>query len=156
MYFTAILIDDDKLSSSELLVWYTLCSFARWKYQGKQPRLADNVFPSQETIAERSHLSRRTVQRALDKLQELGYVKIEVGGNNGRSNRYVLSDAGVRQSDVGVRQSDVGVRHSDAVTITPNRTINNSANANKKIEDPIDLEQMRRDVERIGKGIYNG
>ena len=39
---------------------------------------------------------------------------------------------------------------------TPNRTYNNDAKANKKIEDPIDLEQMRRDVERIGKGIYHG
>ena len=151
MYFTAILIEDDKLSSTELLVWYTLCSFARWKYQGKQPKLADNIFPSYETIAERAHLARSTTAKALKHLQELGYIQVESGGSNGRSNRYTLSVKKTGESDKETGESD-----NRTVTITPNRTINNSAKANKKIEDPIDLEQMRRDVERIGKGIYHG
>lgn len=130
MYFTAIFIDDEKLSSTELLVWYTLCSFARWKYEGKQPRKADNVFPSQDTIAERAHLSSRAVQKALKHLQELGYIEIESGGNQGRSNRYVLK--GENKVQGGANKVQGGANDVRTNNNTINRTYNKGANAEKE------------------------
>lgn len=122
MYATVIVIDDERLTSTERLVWYTLCTFARWKYQGREPVLADNVFPSHETIAKRAGLHRATVINALKHLQELGYIEIISGGNDGRSNKYRLK--GVAQNDKGVAQNDRGVAQNDTNNNTINRTIN--------------------------------
>ena len=131
------------------MVWYTLCSFAKWKYQGKEPRLADNVFPSQDTIAQRAHLSRSAVCKAIKHLQELGYIEIISGGNDGRSNRYVLK--GVSQKDGGVSQKDRGVSHVHTNNNTINKTINKGAKAEKEKQDLVDPEQMRQDIERFMK-----
>ena len=91
-----------RLTGAERLVWYTLCTFARWKFQDKVPTLADNIFPSQETIAQRAGLKRNAVYKAVKKLQELGYIEVISGGNDGRSNKYILK--GVSQEDRGVSQ----------------------------------------------------
>ena len=122
MYATVIVIDDDRLTSTERLVWYTLCTFARWKYQGREPVLADNVFPSHDTIAKRAGIANSTARLALKHLQELGYIEIISGGNDGRSNKYRLK--GSRQSAEGSRPSAGGSRPSATNNNTINRTIN--------------------------------
>ena len=150
IYFTAILLEDESLTSTELLVWYTLCSFAKWQYSGfyqkRKPKVADNVFPSYEAIAERAHLNRATVARALKHLQELGYIKITSG--NGRSNHYVLkgvaqSNGCVAQRDRGVAQRDRGVAQSDSNNIynnINNRIINTQE---KSLEEKEEERQMQ-------------
>ena len=150
MYATVIVIDDDRLTSTERLVWYTLCTFARWKYQGREPILADNVFPSQDTIAQRAGLGRSTVIRALKHLQELGYVEIISNGHEGRSNKYRLKgvsqeDGGVSQEDRGVSQRDGGVsqRHTNNNTI--NRTINKG---DEKFKNEYKKTWLQRQAER--------
>lgn len=90
MYFRAVIIEDDRLSSTDILVWYTLCSFAKWKYSRGQPVIGHNVFPSGEAIAERAKLSRRSVTYSIKKLKELGYIEFTSGQDVGRSNHYVL------------------------------------------------------------------
>lgn len=90
MYFKAVIIEDDRLSSTDILVWYTLCSFAKWKYSRGQPVIGHNVFPSGEAIAERAKLSRRSVTYSIKKLKELGYIEFTSGQDVGRSNHYVL------------------------------------------------------------------
>ena len=152
MYFTAILIEDDKLSSTELLVWYTLCSFARWKYQGKQPKLADNVFPSIETIAQRAHISRPTVHKALKHLQDLGYVEITSGGNEGRSNHYVLKD--VKNFNGDVKNLNRGVKQFNTNNNTINNTNNKDANAEtsrpvRPRPDPDFIERMKKEAAEL-------
>ena len=90
MYFRAVIIEDDRLSSTDILVWYTLCSFAKWKYSRGQPVIGINSFPSYEAIAARSNLSRRSVAYSIKKLKELGYIEITSGQDIGRSNHYIL------------------------------------------------------------------
>lgn len=90
MYFKAVIIEAEELSSTDILVWYTLCSFAKWKYSRGQPVLGINSFPSGETIAERAKLSRRSVTYSIKKLKELGYIEVTSGQDGGRSNHYIL------------------------------------------------------------------
>ena len=90
MYFRAVIIEDDRLSSIDILVWYTLCSFATWKYSRGQPVIGINSFPSYEAIAARSKLSRRSVAYSIKKLKELGYIEVTSGQDIGRSNHYIL------------------------------------------------------------------
>ena len=90
MYFTAILLNDERVIGSDLLVWYTLCSFSKWLYRFGKPVSAAKIFPSHETIAKRCGLSRRTVQSSIKRLVELGYVEIIETGIKGRSNNYKL------------------------------------------------------------------
>lgn len=143
MYATVIVIDDERLTSTERLVWYTLCTFARWKYQGREPTLADNVFPSQDTIAQRAGISRMSVSRAVKRLQELGYIEIISGGNDGRSNKYRLK--GVTQSDKGVTQSDRGVTQRYTNNNTINRTINKG---DEKFKNEYKKTWAQRQAER--------
>lgn len=90
MYFKAVIIEAEELSSKDILVWYTLCSFAKWKYSRGQPVIGYSVFPSYEAIAARSKIGRMTVARALKKLKELGYIEVTSGQDGGRSNHYIL------------------------------------------------------------------
>ena len=143
MYATVIVIDDERLTSTERLVWYTLCTFAHWKYQGREPILADNVFPSYETIAQRAGVHRASVARALKHLQELGYIEIISGGHEGRSNKYRLK--GVAQSDGGVAQSDGGVAQCDCNNNTINRTINKG---DEKFKNEYKKTWLQRQAER--------
>ena len=143
MYATVIVIDDDRLTSTERLVWYTLCTFARWKYQGREPILADNVFPSHETIAQRAGLKRNAVIKALKHLQELGYVEIISNGHEGRSNKYRLK--GVSQEDGGVSQEDRGVSQR----YTNNNTINRTTNkGDEKFKNEYKKTWLQRQAER--------
>ena len=143
MYATVIVIDDDRLTSTERLVWYTLCTFARWKYQGREPILADNVFPSYETIAQRAGLGRTATAKALKHLQELGYIEIISGGHEGRSNKYRLK--GVHQTDGGVHQTDGGVHQVNCNNNTINRTINKG---DEKFKNEYKKTWLQRQAER--------
>lgn len=62
-----------------IAVWVALCLHAQWDYNNdNKPMWSDtdrDVFPSLKTLAEESHLSRKTVVLALKKLEKLGYVK---------------------------------------------------------------------------------
>ena len=143
MYATVIVIDDDRLTSTERLVWYTLCTFARWKYQGREPILADNVFPSQETIAQRAGLHISSVKRALKHLQELGYIEIISGGNDGRSNKYRLN--GSPQGTGGSSQKSGG----SSQRATNNNTINRTNNkGDEKFKNEYKKTWLQRQAER--------
>ena len=143
MYATVIVIDDERLTSTERLVWYTLCTFARWKFQDKEPILADNVFPSQETIAQRAGIHVATVKRALKHLQELGYVEIISGGHEGRSNKYRLK--GVAQSDGGSAQNAGGSAQCASNNNTINRTINKETFDERRKKREAKLRQEREE-----------
>ena len=143
MYATVIVIDDERLTSTERLVWYTLCTFARWKYQGREPILADNVFPSQETIAQRAGIHVATVKRALKHLQELGYVEIISGGHEGRSNKYRLKGS---QEMTGGSHEMTGGSHQMA---TNNNTINRTINkGDEKFKNEYKKTWLQRQAER--------
>ena len=61
-----------------IAVWVALCLHTQWEYdEDKVPTnsKADTCFPSLKTLTEESHLSRKTVLLALEKLEDLGYVK---------------------------------------------------------------------------------
>jgi hypothetical protein len=71
------IIEDPHLTSSELKVYLTL-----GRYSG-----CPKICPSIATLVARSHLSERTVKRALRGLESLGYLQIERG--SGRTNTSV-------------------------------------------------------------------
>lgn len=147
MYATVIIIDDERLTSTERLVWYTLCTFAHWKYQGREPVLADNVFPSYEMIGKRAGLSERSAIRAVKRLQELGYIEIITCGNGGRSNRYKLK--GMTQSQTGMTQSQTGMTQSHTNNNTINRTINKGDEKFKsEYKKTWEQRQAEREAER--------
>jgi biotin operon repressor len=50
------------------------------------------AFPSQNTLAEKAGISRRTVQRSLDSLVEHGYLSVDCGKQRGVSNVYTLRE----------------------------------------------------------------
>jgi len=50
------------------------------------------AFPSQETLAKKAGMSRRTVQRHLDTLAEYGYLHVECGKDDGVTNTYTLRE----------------------------------------------------------------
>lgn len=58
--------DDDRLTATQKLVGIAVASYAS--------RQGENAFPSVETIARRTSLSRRTVQTTLRQLREFGYL----------------------------------------------------------------------------------
>ncbi|MBR1603966.1 MAG: helix-turn-helix domain-containing protein [Synergistaceae bacterium] len=156
-----IVIDDERLTSTERLVWYTLCTFARWKFQDKVPILADNVFPSHETIAKRAGLGISSVKYALKHLKELGYIEIISGGHEGRSNKYILKGS---QEMTGSSHEMTGGSHQMA---TNNNTINRKINKEtfderrkkreaklrqEREEDPEAWEKFMADIkERVSK-----
>ena len=143
MYATVIVIDDDRLTSTERLVWYTLCTFARWKYQGREPVLADNVFPSHDTIAERAGLGISSVKNALKHLKDLGYIEIISGGHEGRSNKYRLKGS---QEMTGGSHEMTGGSHQMA---TNNNTINRTINkGDEKFKNEYKKTWLQRQAER--------
>lgn len=79
-YFKAPVLDDDALSSTDVLVWYALCSFASWRCdpQGNPIRSKPgSCFPPLEKLAERTHLTERSIRKALRRLEAAGYVRTE-------------------------------------------------------------------------------
>lgn len=140
-------MDDERLTSTERLVWYTLCTFARWKYQGREPILADNIFPSHETIAQRAGIGISSVKRALNKLKEYGYIEIISGGNNGRSNKYILK--GSPQGTEGSPQRTGGSPQWATNNNTINRTINKGDEKFKnEYKKTWEQRQAEREAER--------
>jgi hypothetical protein len=67
-----------EISSTELLVAFVLSSH--------MSTAGDSCFPSVATVVRESRTSRRTVQRSIARLRELGFLSVMSG--NGRTNRY--------------------------------------------------------------------
>lgn len=69
------------VDQGELLVLLALADFAN--DEGR-------CFPSVETLAEKSRMSERSVQRAVRAMEEAGFLSIEPGGGRHSANQYVI------------------------------------------------------------------
>ena len=156
-FFVAPIINDDRLSMADVMIFYAVCQFAKWKIDnsGKFEFKAGNMFPSYETIAKRAHCSRRTAIRSLKTLEELGYISKLQG--NGNSNMYTidLKIEGVKLSrgkchtvkkechnvTGGVSQSHPNNKNNNI-----NNKISNSGDKSQKIEKPLD-EKTPEEIE---------
>lgn len=99
--------DNSRAEATELLVLLAMADFA-----------GDNgwCFPRQETLAKRCRVAVRTVQRAIDQLEELGEIEVQ---RRARINWYKVIGDKMTSDDMGVayqtRQSDV----SDTTPVSP-------------------------------------
>lgn len=132
MYFKAVIIEDDRLSSKDILVWYTLCSFATWKYSRGQPVIGINSFPSYEAIAERAKIGRMTVARALKKLKELGYIEITSGQDVGRSNHYILHPKPKDVSNINNKNNNIKEPENKKAALSPEQSSSKNKETFKK------------------------
>lgn len=156
-FFVAPILDDDNLSTSDVMVFYAICQFAKWKIdsKGNFEFYADNMFPSRATIAKRAKCSVMTVSRALNNLEKLGYIKRLSG--NGNSNIYTIDlkvkgiklKREIEQSVKKQKQNDMG-GVSNCYTNNRNNKINNkisnSGDKSQKIEKPLD-EKTPEEIE---------
>lgn len=84
------------LSTTDIAVWYALCSYARWECGPKGEPIRSTpgtCFPTIRALAARSGASDRAVYMSLRKLEGLGLVATEAryGENGGRrSSGYTL------------------------------------------------------------------
>jgi DNA-binding MarR family transcriptional regulator len=81
----AIVISHD-LSPSAKVIYAILKSFQKGK---TIPDNDSSIVVTHSEIIERSHLSKRTVTKALDQLEEKGWIKRE--RNSGSANRYIFT-----------------------------------------------------------------
>jgi len=111
----------------------------------------DSAFPSLETLAADTNLSRSTVAAALAELVETGWLVRESGGGRHRSTRYASRIPGaetVRQSDssreggsptgrttLSRNRPNDGGKPSDRSDATTSRTTNTDANASARAPD---------------------
>jgi DNA-binding transcriptional ArsR family regulator len=72
------------MGAGAVAVYLVVKAYANWK-DGRS-------FPSQKTIAEKTGMSPRTVQRHLATLEKHGYLSIECGKRSGEPNRYTLRE----------------------------------------------------------------
>lgn len=103
-------IDDQRLSSYAKLTYLILCRYANTE--------SGECFPAQTTIAKKSGISRRSVQRGLEELVEFQYLTVTPrkrldGSEKYTSNLYLLTDFDetMRQEDT---RSDETMRQTDA------------------------------------------
>jgi DNA-binding transcriptional ArsR family regulator len=119
-------------------------------------------WPSVAKIAEATGYSRRTVQRALRRLEA---DKLIATRRTGSGSRYLLALEGGRQSDAGAserrpggvtvthqkRQSDAGGRHSDAQSLKKHSESKKPCDEKTEEPDRVTLEQINAYIKTIGK-----
>lgn len=99
------------LSGNEKLVFILMANYAD-EY--------DRCYPSQDTLARQAGLSIRTIQRIVEKLEELGYLLILRRGTGNKSSIYKLCfEVSENQGSQNVTPDNLSGRQND----TPNTTI---------------------------------
>jgi len=104
--YPTFIYDVKDLTVKEFAVFVVLWSYAT--------RDGEKCFPSMQTIANQARVSKRTAQRAVRVLEELGLVKAHANPS-GRTYTYELSTVG---SSTGVTQSPQWVSHSHPRGVT--------------------------------------
>jgi hypothetical protein len=150
-----VLMNDPKLSTSAKLVW----AYLHFR-QGKN----DIAWPSQETIAEHTRMSRSTVSRAVLELEEFGWIRIRRAfKSNQRLNSYRIcfpEDVKVKvleafkneqpknQKDTTSQSKlDTSLPQNDAVKTPSITPIKNTNKTPSRSRSPIDFEAFFKSVE---------
>ena len=87
-------INHKDLTAMDLLVWFALCSFARWEWdEGAKKPIKGTCNPGRGTLAKRALCTVRTVTKSLKDLEELGFIKRTrtMAGNRWGVNNYILT-----------------------------------------------------------------
>ena len=123
-------LDDDKLSSNDKVIYYKLVSYMN--------RHTGSCFPRHATISKAIGLSRSTIYRSVVHLAKLGYVKVK---RKSSTNEYYLPKQVILENArkklivdnyVSNRSNNVSsLTDINKTTITNNRRFNNRYNYNK-------------------------
>lgn len=88
----ACVLGDRRLSSNAVRVYGAVATFGG----------CESIYPSVATLAERSGLGPRTVQKGLRALERFGYLDVIAGGGRRRPNRYLLLGISKLRQSCGV------------------------------------------------------
>ncbi len=119
----------------------------------------NTCFPGVKTIAKECHMSTRTVQRALNDLEEVGFLKREsrfheMGGQ--RSNMYYLQidEMDDLENEEGIEVADCGGSSQGAVQINELKKINSVGGDKARACKYINKLKYLESVEKIDFSIY--
>ena len=110
---------EERLSSRARLAWFALCRFAAWNGDWSLGR----CWPSQASLGRAVGISRQTIQKGLQELESLGFVKSEQKAR-GDTCGYLLNSQGLSKGLTGLSKNLTG----DVKEIDTNNTNNNTNN----------------------------
>ena len=109
---------DKKLSQSDKVVYGTIAFFAN--------NATQESFPSIETLAQFSSISKRQTYRSIKSLEERGLIKIQRHRVKGKPNEYLLLK--VKGDKIAPKRKRVTRSHKKGDTMSQNRVTNSTSN----------------------------